>query len=199
MARCTICEHPKRAAIEAELDGALADVDALAALAEKFSLTTGQIRRHPGHPPGPSVAPAKAVRPKADVTATASVAPRPRAPALAAVAPPEDEDDEAAPDKRALQHAREHVLDLREALRNAAVDDKLELQKALTQAIGMQGRLERADAERIARILKSPEWRRVESTVLAALKPFGPKVLRAVGDALAKLEAEDTDTEARAA
>lgn len=184
MARCTICEHPARAAIEAELDGALASVDSMSALATKYDLTTGHIRRHPGHPPAAPVASPSGVR-------------RP----LAVVPAPNDKTSGLTKkgDKRALEHAREHVHDLQRALETAVDDDRLELQKALTQAIGMQGRLERADAERVSRILRSPEWRRVESALLGALKPFGSKVLKAVGEALAKLDVEDAEPEARAA
>lgn len=217
MARCAICEHPKRAAIEAELDDALTSVDGMSALASRYALTVGQIKRHPGHPPAEAVqAPqAKPTRkPAAKVKASKPTpAKEPAKPPrkVVAVRPPpvdpepdEDDEDDEAPvsGKRALQHAREHVRDLCVALKTADGDDKLELRKAITTAISTQGRLERAEMERVSRILKSPEWKRIETALISALRPFGGKVLRAAGEALAKLDAQDAadaDPNARAA
>lgn len=199
MARCAICEHPNRAAIEAELEEALTSADGMASLAERFELTIGQIKRHPGHAPAEPSAP----RPKPVTPASSTTKPLPRKAAARPVPPSQEPEEEAAAEprtRRALEHAREHVEELQKALQATVDDDeRLELRKALTTAIGTQGRLERADQERVLRILKSPEWKRVEGALIAALKPFGANVLRSAGEALAKLGEDDSEQKERAA
>jgi len=213
--RCAICEHPKRAAIEARLDVALSDPDKLAELATEYELKVGTIKRHPGHPPGgPVAAPARPVR---KVAPAAPPAPAPE-PSASAVAPPAlvvgppafvaaERAAAAGPSspaphdgKSALEHAREHTSELRRSLIAAAADDKASIQRLLTHAIGVQGRLERAEALkveakeraqalRVKAILKSPEWKEVERRIVDALRPFGPDALRAVA------RAQDTQEE----
>lgn len=154
----------------------------MAALATKYGLTVGQIRRHPGHPlassaPAPTPPPVKAPRP-------------------ARKAAPRREADEAPPSnvlpltdapQRALEHAREHVHDLREALRSARGEEKLELRKALTTAISTQGRLERADAESVSSILKSSDWADIRAALVETLRPW-PEALAAVGRRLTEID-----------
>jgi len=204
--RCAICEHPKRAAIEARLDVALSAPDKLAELAAEYDLKVGTIKRHPGHPPGgPVAAPARPVR---KVAPAAPVAPAPEPSASAAapappalvVRPPAFVASEGAvaptssstphDGKSALAHAREHTSELRRSLIAAESGEKASIQRMLTHAIGVQGRLERAEALKVEAILKSPEWKEVERRIVDALRPFGPDALRAVARVLQDTQEE---------
>lgn len=107
---------------------------------------------------------------------------------------PVDKDD----GKGALEHARDHVRAIQKSLLDRPLD--LDLRKALTQAIGQLRQAERDEEARTARILKSAEWKRIEEAIVSALKPFGSKPLQAVGEALARLDADEDDVlEERAA
>lgn len=99
--------------------------------------------------------------------------------------------------KGALEHARERVSLLYKALDGRAED--LELGKAMDKAIATLGRLEHLEEVKVARILRSPEWRRIEAAFTEALKPFGAAPLRAVHEALAELEATEEPARSAAA
>jgi hypothetical protein len=88
----------------------------------------------------------------------------------------------------ALEHAREHAQALRRSLDSRP--DDLELRKALTQAIGQLRHAERDEETRMARVLRSPEWKSIEGRIVDAIRPFGPDALRAVARALQGIKEE---------
>lgn len=208
MARCAICEHPSRAAVEAELDAAFASADGLSALADKYALKLGALRRHRSHITADSAAttaPPPAAPPvKPTVTAPPLVVGTPAyvaavsAPVTAAAGeeepPPESGERELQLRPGVARDlARQQITRLQALHRQAVESDqplplRLDIEKTMARAITglarLNGELGPAD---VTRILASPDWAEIRGEMVATLKPW-PDALEALGKALQQLE-----------
>lgn len=165
--RCSICARPDRDAIDEELKRGRT----LRALAKKFGTTDSTLDRHKQH-----------------IGASASVRHAAGASHASACAPLVE------PMKTSELVTKLEAIVQQQVLRLATEEDLSEIERSKMQTSAMttlshlaklQGRTELSER----RILESPALRRIQQAMIAALTPW-PEALRAVGEALQNLGAE---------